>query len=240
MPSELRTFIYRSWLFFGVLAVLIILAVKAWPDSELILFQEDGVIEGATAIAGAVAAIIGFYAIQQKTAKNRATLDRLAIWTIPTLSTICTLDEISWGARIFHLQMPPMQGGGEFDGLHDIFVILLRLLAGAEPSIWLAVSVAAALLFAILVYWQQAFVTACLKYSVNTTLGRPLTSAILLLAFATLLDFGHGRIMSSLEEYAELSATLFLLAGSYYSLKMAHAAAPAKQAWARRDMLKKS
>jgi hypothetical protein len=224
MTPELKRFIYRSWLFFGSLTVLIILIVKLWPASEILLFQEDGFIESGTAIIDGIAAILGFYAIYLGVAKGRSMLDRLAIWTIPVLSAICALDEISWGARLFDLQMPEMKGGGEFDGIHDVFVILQRLVGDAEPSSLFAAVILLAAMLAVTVYWQRTFITACLKYSMNTRLGRPLASAIALLAFATLLDFGHNRIISSLEEYAEISAGLFLLLAAYSSLRMAYAA----------------
>lgn len=224
MTPELKNFIYRSWLFFGTLTVLIIITVKLWPASEMALFQEDGLIESGTAIVDGIAAILGFYAIYLGVTRGRDMLDRLAMWTIPVLSAICALDEISWGARLFDLQMPEMKGGGEFDGIHDIFVILQRLVADAEPSSLFAVVILLLVLLTVIAYWQRAFITACLKYSVNTTLGRPLASAIILLAFATLLDLEHGRIISSLEEYAEISAGFFLLLAAYNSLRMAYVA----------------
>ena len=222
MTTELKSFIYRSWLFFGTLTVLIILIVKFWPASELMLFQEDGLIESGTALADGIAALLGFYAIYLGVCKGREMLDRLAIWTIPVLSAICALDEISWGARLFNLQMPEMEGGGEFDGLHDVFVILQRWVADTEPMTLFGVAVLILTLLCILVYWQRIFITSCLEYAVHSRLGRPLASAILLLMFATILDFGHGRIISSLEEYAEISAGIFLLAAAYISLKMAY------------------
>lgn len=223
MTPELKSFIYRSWLFFGTLTVLIILLVKLWPASEIALFQEDGLIESGTAIVDGIAALLGFYAIYLGVTKGRGMLDRLAMWTIPVLSAICALDEISWGARLFDMQMPEMQGGGEFDGIHDVFVILQRLITDTEPTTVFAAALLLIAILAMIVYWQRAFIASCLTYSVNTSLGRPLASAIILLAFATVLDLGHGRIISSLEEYAEISAGFFLLVAAYTSLRMAKA-----------------
>lgn len=230
MAPELKNFVSRSWIFFGTLTLLIILIVKIWPASEIALFQGDGLIESATALVDAMAALLGFYAIYYGVTKNQKMLDRIAIWTIPTLSAFCALDEISWGARLFDLQMQEMKGGGEFDGVHDVFVILQRFVVEADPSTLFVISAVTALIIAALIYWQRSFIAACLEYAVSTTLGRPLASAILLLAFATFLDFGHGRIISSLEEFSELSAGLFLLLGAYYSLQMAYGK-PAKTAY---------
>lgn len=224
MTPELKSFISRSWLFFGTLTVLIIIIIKLWPASEVALFQEDGLIESGTAIVDGIAAILGFYALYLGVAKGRGMLDRLAMWTTPVLSAVCALDEISWGARIFDLPMPEMQGGGEFDGIHDVFVILQRLAADAEPMFLFGISLLLLTILALIISWQRAFITSCLKYSVNTGLGRPLASAIILLMFATVLDLGHGRIISSLEEYAEISAGFFLLVAAYTSLKLAYQA----------------
>lgn len=223
MSPELKSFIYRSCVFFGTLTILIILTVKIWPDAELVLFQEDGLIESGTAIVDGIAAILGFHAIYLGVTGDKAILDRLAMWTIPILSAICALDEISWGARLFDLEMPKIDGGGEFDGLHDVFVILERMASNAEPMTLVFTTIPIMAMLAGLTYWQRGFIAACLHYSVSSSLGRPLASAIILLAFATFLDFGHGRILSSLEEYAELSAGLFLLLAACYSLRMAHA-----------------
>lgn len=221
MTPKLKSFIYRSFVFFGILTLLIILIVKIWPDAELALFAEDGLIESGTAVVDSIAAILGFYAIYLGVTRDQRMMNRLAMWTIPILSAICALDEISWGARLFDLEMPEMQGGGEFDGLHDVFVILQRLASSAEPMALIVTTILIMAILGGLAYWQRDFIAACLHYSVSTTLGRPLASAITLLAFATFLDFGHGRILSSLEEYAELSAGLFLLLAAFYSLKMA-------------------
>lgn len=223
MTKELKSLIYRSCWFFGTLTILIILIVKLWPASEVALFQEDGLIESGTAIVDGIAALLGFYAIYLGVAKGKVMLDRLAIWTIPVLSAICALDEISWGARLFDLQMPEMEGGGEFDGIHDVFVILQRLVVDAEPTTLLLITISLLVTLAMLTYWQRVFIASCLKYAVHSPLGRPLASAILLLMFATILDLGHGRIISSLEEYAEISAGFFLLVAAYNSLKMAYA-----------------
>ncbi len=222
MTPELKSFIYRSCVFFGSLTLLIILIVKIWPDAELALFAEDGLIESGTAIVDSIAAMLGFYAVYLGSCRGRMMLDRLAMWSIPILSAICALDEISWGARLFDLEMPEMQGGGEFDGLHDVFVILQRMASSAEPLALIATTILIMAILGGLAYRQRDFIAACIHYSVSTTLGRPFASAITLLAFATFLDFGHGRILSSLEEYAELSAGLFLLLAACYSLKMAN------------------
>jgi hypothetical protein len=222
MTKELKSFIYRSCWFFGTLTFLIILSVKLWPASEVALFQEDGLIESGTAIVDGIAALLGFFAIYLGVVKGRALLDRLVIWSIPILSAICALDEISWGARLFDIQMPEMEGGGEFDGIHDVFVILQRLAVDAAPLTLLVVTVLLLAILVVLVYWQRGFIFSCVKYALHSPLGRPFASAILLLVLATLLDLAHGRIISSLEEYAELSAGFFLLVAAYTSLKMAY------------------
>lgn len=220
MNPGLIQFVRRSALFFLSLTLIIIVVVKLWPESEILIFAEDGVVEYGTAVVDGIAAALGFYALYLGVLRGKPLVERLVLLTIPLLSLFCALDEISWGARLFELQMPEMRGGGEFDGVHDVFVLLERW-AVATDAMTLALVIAGLLLsLSLAVYWQRAFVADCLACAVNHPLARPLVCAIALLALATLLDFTHGRIVSSLEEYSELSAALFMLVAAYGSLRM--------------------
>lgn len=220
MNPGLIRFVRRSALFFLSLTLLIIIVVKLWPESEILIFAEDGIVEYSTAIVDGLAALLGLYALYLGVLHGKPLVERLVLLTIPLLSLFCALDEISWGARLFELQMPEMQGGGEFDGVHDVFVLLERWAVAAD-AMTLSLAIAGLLLsLSLAVYWQRSFVAECLACSVKHPLARPLVCAIALLALATLLDFAHGRIVSSLEEYSELSAALFMLVAAYGSLRM--------------------
>jgi hypothetical protein len=220
MNAELGKFILRSSLFFISLAILISLIVKIWPGSEILLFQEDGIIEDASAAVDTCAAMLGFYAIYLGVLKNRLLIERVILVTVPLLAAFCALDEISWGARIFDIEMPAMKGGGEFDGVHDAFVILERWIKAADPLAASLVASAVGAAVLLLVYRNRARIASFLHYSLTHSVARPLVFAICLLAFATVLDVWHGRIISSLEEFSELSAGLFLALAGFNSKRL--------------------
>ncbi|HWU82222.1 MAG TPA: hypothetical protein VN063_01930 [Methylophilaceae bacterium] len=226
MDQGLLQFIRRSSLFFLSLTLFIILVVKLWPQSEVLIFAEDGIIEDATAIADAAAASLGFYALWLGALRGKPWAGRVALWTIPLLSLFCALDEISWGARILHLQMPEMRGGGEFDGVHDIFAVIERWAVATDLWTLSATLLICAALTGLLAYGQRRRVAELLTFAWQHRLGRPLASAIMLLALATVLDFLHGRLISSLEEFSELCAGLLMLAAAYDSMRMARMQAP--------------
>lgn len=220
MDQGFQQFVRRSSLFFLSLTLFIIVVVKLWPQSEILIFSEDGIIEDATAIADATAALLGFCALWLGVLRDRQLVERMALWTIPLLSLFCALDEISWGARMFDLQMPQMQGGGEFDGVHDIFALVERWAVATDLWTLASVLIACAALGGVMVYRHRQFLKDTLAFAWQHRLGRPLASAILLLALATVLDFLHGRLISSLEEYSELSAGLLMLVAAFDSLRM--------------------
>lgn len=231
MSPGLIRFIRRSAAFFLALTLVIIAIVKLWPESEILLFAEDGMIEYGTAVADGLAALLGFLALYLGVTHGKAAVERIALWTIPSLSLFCALDEISWGARLFDIQMPQIEGGGEFDGVHDVFLLLERWAVAADAATLSMAIVAILLAGALFMYWQRHFVRDCLEFAIHHPLGRPLACAIMLLALATLLDFAHGRLIYSLEEYSELAASLLLLSAAWHSLAMArsghrYAAAP--------------
>lgn len=220
MNPGLIQFLRRSALFFLSLTLFIIAVVKLWPESEILIFAEDGIIEYGTAVVDGLAAILGFYGLYLGVLRGKPLVERLVLLTIPLLSLFCALDEISWGARLFDLHMPEMQGGGEFDGIHDVFVLLERWAVAADAATLALAIVGLVLGLSLIAYWQRAFVAECLACALSHRLARPLVCAIALLALATLLDFAHGRIVSSLEEYSELSAALFMLVAAYGSVRM--------------------
>lgn len=220
MHPGLIQFLRRSSLFFLSLTLFIILVVKCWPQSEVLIFAEDGVIEDATAIADAIAAMLGFCALWLGVSRDRGAITRLALWTIPLLSLFCALDEVSWGARIFDIPMPQMQGGGEFDGVHDLFALIERWAVATDAWSLAGVLVVGSVIVGLTAYRHRTFVADALRFAWQHPLGRPLASAILLLALATVLDFLHGRLISSLEEFSELCAGLLMLVAAYGSLRM--------------------
>lgn len=218
MKNELRNFILFSSAFFLGLATLMVLIVLAWPGSKAILFREDGIIESASAAAYAIAAILGLTAIYRGALTGRSYPERISFIVIPVLGTICFLDEISFGARLFDLAMPPLSGGGEFDGAHDLFIVLHRLILTVDSATRLFIYTVAGLLVLTLLYLKRSWIYSRLQWFAQDSVRRCLGSALVLLTVSVFLDILHGRLVSSLEEFTELSAALFLAAAGFRSL----------------------
>lgn len=217
--KDIKRFASSATLFLFMLAAAIAFTVKLVPGAEIILFSEDGIIEDLSAAAYTVAALVGMLAIQHGVLRYRSWQEKIALVTIPVLGAVCALDEISWGARLFHLEMPQMQGGGEFDGVHDVFIMLERALAALDPVTRTVIFVAAAVFFLAATCWKRRTIGTYLHWLAEDAARRCLGLAILLLAVAVFLDFGHGRIISSLEEFSELSASLFLARAGLNALR---------------------
>lgn len=220
MNNELRNFILFRSAFFLSLAALIVLTVLAWPGSKAILFREDGIIESASAAAYAIAAILGLTAIYRGALTGRSYPERISFIAIPVLGTICFLDEISFGARLFDLAMPRLSGGGEFDGAHDLFIVLHRLILTVGSATRLFIYTVAGLLVLTLLYLKRSWIYSRLQWFAQDSVRRCLGSALVLLTIAVFLDLLHGRLVSSLEEFTELSAALFLAAAGFRSLSI--------------------
>lgn len=218
MKNELRNFILFSSIFFLSLTALIILTVLAWPGSKDILFREDGIIESASAAAFAIATILGLAAIYRGALTGRSYPERISFIAIPVLGTICFLDEISFGARLFGLVMPPLSGGGEFDGVHDIFIVLHRLILSLDSTTRLFTYIIAGLLALAAFYLKRAWIYSRLQWFAQDSVRRCLGSTLALLTIAVFLDLLHGRLVPNLEEFTELSAALFLVAAGFSSL----------------------
>lgn len=100
------------------------------PETAPMLAAEDDVIETATALSFAAAAVWSTAAILRR---PRA---RWSCAPLPLLALLAALDEVSWGERIFGLQRPSV-GGERIDGVHDLFEIGLRALLAhtAVPAV---------------------------------------------------------------------------------------------------------
>lgn len=230
MNNDLKNFILFSSAFFLSLAALIILTVLAWPSSEDVLFREDGIIESVSAVAYAIAVTLGLTAIYRGALTDRSYPDRISFIAIPIFGTICFLDEISFGARLFALTMPPLSGGGEFDGAHDIFIVLHRLVLSLDPLTRLFACTISGMLVLTMLYLKRSRIYPCLKWFAQDGIRRCLGSTLILLTIAVFLDLFHGRLVSSLEEFTELSAALFLTAAGFRSLSsLSTASAPSHQ-----------
>jgi hypothetical protein len=119
-------------IFFSVIAVVsVVLSVVLYlsiPGLEDAFIDEDALIENLTATLFLGSGILAGLLFRHKLRHNRSQL------MIPILSIWAFFEEISFGERIFDLEMPYL-GGEKFDGLHDLFFLLYESLRirGALP-----------------------------------------------------------------------------------------------------------
>jgi hypothetical protein len=188
----------------GLLAVLFLIG-RRFPA----LTREDGPVESATAVIFFVAAVLaGWKAL--RAGAGWTYLDRLVMAAIAAFALLLSLSEVSFGARIFGLEMPPMEGGGEFDGGHDVVIWAMRKIT-AWP--WLAQAALAgggvvALMAMIAWAWHRR---AWLRQFLNHPMRLRLTVTAVLLTAAVVLDLFSGFRVGILEEVVELVASVTLL-----------------------------
>ena len=99
---------------FLALAITILLLTSAFsPEIEEHLSKEDGWIENITTFALFATTTLGTFLLSKKILGKRALI------FISITSFIAFLSEISFGERLFNLDMPHA-GGKQLDGVHDL------------------------------------------------------------------------------------------------------------------------
>ncbi len=172
------------------------------------LLVEDNLVESAGALGFATASLLALATAIQRCASLSA-IERSLLVGTSGLCLILFLSEISFGARIFGLQMPRMRGGGEFDGGHDIVILALRLLRDAGPTGYLAAAIGALLfltLAAVLLHMFRQEVWAILRRILARPFECRLALALAMLASAVTLDLITSYKSAILEEVLEFSA----------------------------------
>jgi hypothetical protein len=177
------------------------------------LFVEDGLVENLSAVGFTAATLFALSAALQGRASLTLAKRRLLVGT-SGLSLVLFLSEISFGARIFDIQMPQMSGGGEFDGGHDIVILAVRQLRDAGPTgILVAITGAGLLLaavFAVLRRFRQRAQTIA-AHVLSKAFEFRLAMALGLLASAVTLDVIPSYKASILEEVLEFSVSAVLI-----------------------------
>lgn len=196
--------------------------IAAMPAGVILLFTiglsrhdllvEDGPVESLSAAGFAAVSVLALSTALRKGVFLTVPERRLLVGT-SGLTLILFLSEISFGARIFYIQMPPMRGGGEFDGGHDIITVMVRhlrdagstgvLLAVAGAGLVLATAVALLRLFR-----QQAL--AIVSHVLSRAFEFRLVVALGMLASAVTLDLTTSHKAGVLEEVLEFSASIVL------------------------------
>jgi hypothetical protein len=192
------------------------------------LVVEDGIVEslGATGFAGAslLALSTAF--------RRRAFLTftrRNILFATSGLSLMLFLSEISFGARILDLQMPQMSGGGEFDGGHDIVIVIFRLLTDAGRTGPLVAAAGVGLLLAtagLLLYLFRQKARAIARHVLARAFEFRLAVAVCMLASAVTLDLTASYKASVLEEVLEfcVAGVLILAVSSLFQQSLARRA----------------
>jgi hypothetical protein len=199
-------------LVFAVGVVGIVTAASAFaavvdPGIRPLLLQEDGVVETASAVFFFLAAIGSVYAI------SRWGL-RIPLALAGLIGFAELMDETSFGSRIFGFDPPPLYGGGQLDGFHDLFILVYRLARDFSPDLaWLWVGILLAgsvclVAFALLQVWK----------SIDRTAARPSSHTLLFLhigfiGLAQVIDVAtSSHILAAMEEVLELDAAILLTA----------------------------
>jgi hypothetical protein len=192
------------------------------------LLVEDGLVENLSAAGFAAASLIALGTAFRKSAFLTVSEGHILLGTAG-LSLILFLSEISFGARIFDIQMPLMSGGGEFDGGHDIVIVLFRMLNGAGRSGMLVAATAAALLLAcagVLLCMFRHRVQVLLRHVLSNTFEFRLAVAVGMLAGAVTLDLITSYKAALLEEVLEFTASgvLILAVSALFQRSQVHQA----------------
>ncbi|WP_037384721.1 hypothetical protein [Sinorhizobium americanum] len=174
------------------------------------LLVEDNLVENLGVIGFGTASLL---------ALGTAIRRRVSLSSIETITLVCTsglclilfLSEISFGARIFDVQMPKMRGGGEFDGGHDIIIVVFRLLRDSGPAGYLAAALLCLTAAAVLLYTFQQKVWAVPHRIFARAFECRLAVAVAMLASAVTLDLVTSYKAAILEEVLEFGASGVLI-----------------------------
>ena len=198
---------FISATFAGV--VLLFVIGLSRPD----LLVEDGLVENMGAMGFAAAALLALNTALRKSAFLTFT-ERSLLAGTSGLSLLLFLSEISFGARIFDIQMPQMSGGGEFDGGHDIVMVLFRrMIDGGRSGILVAAASTGVLLITAiaLLYRFRQQARAIVRYVFSSAFEFRLVVALGMLASAVVLDLASSHKAGVLEETLEFSASAVLI-----------------------------
>ncbi len=200
-PSQSRILIC-ALITVGAVTATAALAAILSPDIRPLLLQEDGIIEMGSVVF-LVAAVLG-------AAVSIGTFGlRIPLLLAGLIGFAELLDETSFGSRIFGFEPPPLYGGGQLDGFHDLLIIAYRLLRNISQEIaWLWLGLMLVVSIGLLAF--------ALRKGIGGTATRLSGHALLFLHFgfiglAQVLDAGtSSRVLSAMEEVFELNAAILL------------------------------
>ncbi len=196
----------------GVTTVVLVGVWISAPSLADALTREDQELETAQALFFFVGAMFGFAGL----GRRPSGFDRLVYASIPVLSLLAFLDEISYGERIFGWR-PTTLWGYEFDAIHDLFKIglcLWRDHGGPVVDMLVSVVLGGSTIAAFL--WRRAYMPRIMSLIRTNPAFDYVRFAVIMIAVAQLLDV---RVLDStnsdfIEELLEFQGALALFFAS--------------------------
>ena len=209
--ASLMLFKRKKHIAFLALAITVLLLTSAFsPEIEEHLSKEDGWIENITIFALLATTTLGAFLLSKKILGKRALI------FISLTSFLAFLSEISFGERLFNLDMPHA-GGKQLDGVHDLLHMLQKIYivnSNYHPTETLIATTVLLALAATLIYIARAKILKLNNHLRMLTIRLIVAYAISFAAVAQALDLGiivHDN-HHILEEILELLAALCLAA----------------------------
>ena len=199
------------------------------PSHQTVLFEEDGLVETATALTFLAAAVVGAWRLARRARARGVLLAATA------LAGLATLDELSFGERLFGFE-PPVVLNTRIDAVHDLFMLAKRALETSVPAPYLVAGLMLILVSGIAALIAHRLWQAAGRPAPRMTTGLALFGlCIALIGVAQILDLKlrvtpHRTLEPfHTEEVLELAASLVLLA----AISIAGGSADKLRAWRR-------
>ena len=110
----------KPFIFLALAAGVLFLSITLSPEAGKVLSDEDGLIENITTFILFATAALGIFSMPKQNQNRRS------IAIISFASLLAFLSELSFGERIFNLDMPHA-GGKQLDGIHDLLHMLQKI-----------------------------------------------------------------------------------------------------------------
>ena len=126
MEEKNKFVIYKSiakrkpFIFLALACGVLFLSTTLSPEAGKNIANEDGLIENMTTFVLLATAVLGIFSMPKQNQNRRS------IAIISFASLLAFLSELSFGERIFNLDMPHA-GGKQLDGIHDLLHMLQKI-----------------------------------------------------------------------------------------------------------------
>ena len=163
MTEKSRLDLYKSvairkpFIFLALAAGVLFLSTTLSPEAGKVLSDEDGLIENITTFILFATAVLGIFSMPKQNQNRRS------IAIISFASLLAFLSELSFGERIFNLDMPHA-GGKQLDGIHDLLHMLQKIFIANYNYQSAETIITTAVLISLLVLVSYAVRNSSLKY----------------------------------------------------------------------------